>query len=79
MTKNLLIDESQNLEETGVYIGSIILSALQAKSKLSIFEVYDLLRKEINNVNYSNVMDGIVFLHMLGAIKFTAPYIVKIQ
>lgn len=79
MTKKLLIDESQNLEETGVYIGSILLKVLHKKSKISIFDVYDLLRKEINNVNYSNVMDGIVFLHMIGAIKFTAPYIVKIQ
>jgi hypothetical protein len=79
MSKKLLIDESQNLEETGVYIGAIILKALQKKSKVSIFDVYDLLRREIDNVNYSNVMDGIVFLHMLGAIKFTAPYIVKVQ
>lgn len=79
MSTRLLIEENQNLEESGVYIGCLILEALQKHDKISIFDLYDLLRKKIDNVNYSNAMDGLVFLRMIGAIKFTAPYIVKIQ
>lgn len=79
MSTKLLIEENQNLEESGVYIGYLILEALQKHDKISIFDLYDLLRKNIDNVNYSNAMDGLIFLQMLGAIKFSAPYVVKIQ
>ena len=79
MSTKLLIEENQTLQESGVYIGYVILEALQKNEKVSIFDLYDLLRKRIDNVNYSNTMDGLVFLHMIGAVKFTAPYVVKIQ
>ena len=79
MSNALLIQENNRLDETGVYIGALVLEQLAKKSSLSIFDLYELLRKKVDNVNYSNTMDGLVFLHMIGAIEFRAPYIIKIQ
>ena len=79
MKGKLLIEETQQLNETGVYIGSVILEQLYRKNQISIFDLYEIIRKKVDNVNYSNTMDGLVFLHMIGAIDFRAPYIIKIQ
>jgi len=75
---NLLIEENKNLEESGVYIGYLILAELEKSSKISIFDLYGLVRKKVENVNYSNTMDGLLFLRMLGLIEFKAPYITKL-
>lgn len=77
--KNLLIAENSKLSESGVYIAYIILDAISKKERISVFELYDLLKKRMDNVNYTNVMDALSFLRMIGLIKFNAPYFSKLQ
>lgn len=75
---SLLIEENKNLDESGVYIGYLILAELERSDKISIFDLYGLVRKKVENVNYINTMNGLLFLRMLGLIDFKAPYITRL-
>ncbi len=77
--KSLLIEENPNLTESGVYIAFIILDELAKSERISIFDIYSLLRKHLDNVNYTNVMDALSFLKMLNLIRFNAPYFSKVE
>lgn len=74
----LLIEENARLTESGVYIAFVILEAVTKKDRVSIFDMYEIIKKKIEFVNYANVMDALLFLRMLGLIKFNAPYFSKV-
>jgi len=77
--KNLLLEENPKLQESGVYIAYLILHRLNAHDRLSIFDLYQFLRKKIDNVNYANTMDALTFLKMVNLIDFKAPYFTKVK
>jgi len=77
--KNLLLEENPRLQESGVYIAYLILERLGTQERLSIFDLYQFLRKKIDNVNYANTMDALTFLKMVNLIDFRAPYFVRVK
>ena len=76
---HLLIEENANLTDSGVFVGFLVMKELIKKDRLSIFELYDVLKNKIHNFNYQNVMDGLVFLKESGLIDFRKPYIYRVK
>ena len=76
---DLLIEENVNLTDSGIFVGYIIMKELKDREKLSIFDLYDVLRAKVTNFNYQNVMNGLVFLNECGLIEFKKPYLHKVK
>jgi len=74
--KVLLINDSENVKSSIVYVGFLILKELeQSNSKrISIYKIADILRK--NSISHSRQLTlALTFLYSLGLIKFEEPYI----
>lgn len=71
-----LINDSENVKSSIVYVGFLILKELeQSNSKrISIYKIADILRK--NSISHSRQLTlALTFLYSLGLIKFEEPYI----
>lgn len=75
MKKGLLVSYDQTLKNSSLYLGYVILESIQKTKKITIFELYDLLKKEDRNFNYTNMIYALMFLYMNDLVCFTEPYI----
>lgn len=75
MKKGLLVSYDQALKNSSLYLGYLILESLKKQNKISIFDLYDLLKKEDRNFNYTNVVYALMFLYMNDLVYFSEPYI----
>jgi len=71
---NFLLNESLDLKSSSVYIGYVILQELQRKEKVSILDLYGVIKRRVGAVSYQNTMNSLVFLRMCGLVEFKAPY-----
>lgn len=69
----MLISKNENIKESFVYVGSLVLKLAKQKkcNKLSIFEYL----KKFNITHYRQVIFGLLFLYSTGIIEFKEPYI----
>ena len=72
----MLISKNENIKESFVYVGSLVLKLAKQKkrNKLSIFEIFEHLKK-FNITHYRQVIFGLLFLHSTGIIEFKEPYV----
>lgn len=73
--KNSLISPEQDIHLSSVYIGFLVLKLLKCKDSITIFELYSVLRKEVDVVNFRMMICALSFLFMSGLIYFNKPYI----
>lgn len=72
-----LISKDENIKKSVLYIGYIILSQLKKENKISIYKMYDVLKKEeINNTR--QIMFSLIFLYENGIIDFKELYICRV-
>jgi hypothetical protein len=74
MQNDLFFGENEDLDKSSVYLGMRILNVLEKSKKLTIYEVFDFLRGRYPDVNYSNVMNALVFLYLTDIVCFKKPY-----
>lgn len=77
--KNSIISPEQLPKQTTVYLGFVLLRELSRHEKLSIFQMYSIIRKKAKIFNYGAVISALVFLYSLGLIDFNAPYIYRLK
>lgn len=72
----MLISAEQNLKHTSVYTGFLLMKVLKKRRKITIFELYSVVKAELKILNYKNTIFALIFLHMNGLVTFDEPYIV---
>lgn len=78
-TTKLLISHEQDVRDSSIFAGYLILKSLKAKDKMSIFDLYQTLKTKDRGFTYSNAMYALVFLYMNGLIDFDEPHIYRIK
>lgn len=76
MKKLALVEDSENIKSSAVYIGYLILKEIKKSGaeKVSIYKVSDTLKK--NDISHSRqLIFGLLFLYSLGMVKFEEPYL----
>jgi hypothetical protein len=79
MTSNILISQDQDIKDSSVYAGYLVLKELKNQERISIFDLYEILKQSGRQFNYSNSMYALIFLYMNGLIDFDEPYIYRIK
>ena len=71
-----LISKDENIKNSIVYLGYIILKELSEKSekKMSIYDVANVLKKH-NMLNNNQLIYSLMFLYSADIIDFSEPYI----
>lgn len=77
-TANLVSNE-QDVRDSSVYAGYLILRQLKTKERISIFELYEILQTKDRSFVYSNAIYALIFLYMNGLIDFDEPYIYRVR
>lgn len=74
-----LVSKDESLATSMVHIGYIVLQELEAsgQSRMSLASVMHALKKK-KIVQYRPIMFALLFLHLVGAIDFDAPYIYRV-
>lgn len=72
-----LVSKDENIEQSCVYIGYIILTKLQTEEKISIYKVYEILKKR-KITNTRQIMFSLMFLYENNIIDFKEPYICRV-
>lgn len=77
---NNLITKDEDIKTTPVYIGYLILKILkkQKSDKISIYELIEKLKIELKVVHYKQIVLALSFLHTVGVVDFSEPYIYKL-
>ncbi len=78
-TSKLLISHEQDVRDSSIYAGYLILKNLKEGEKMSIFDLHQTLKTKDRGFTYSNAMYALVFLHMNGLVDFDEPYIYRIK
>lgn len=76
MKKLALVEDSENIKSSAVYIGYLVLKEIKKNGaeKVSIYKVSDTLKK--NGISHSRqLIFGLLFLYSLGMVKFEEPYL----
>jgi hypothetical protein len=74
-----LVSKDEMLSTSMVYIGYLVLKELDSATDRRVsltFIMSHLKKKKINQ--YRPIMFALIFLHVIGAIEFSAPYIYKV-
>jgi hypothetical protein len=79
MTNKILISQEQDIRDSSVYAGYLVLKELKNEERISIFDLYDVLKGNGRQFNYSNSMYALIFLYMNGLIDFDEPYIYRLK
>ena len=74
-----LISPEQDIQKSPVYIGFVILKMFKEKDRVSIFDLYRKVKKDIGYVPYNNTIYALCFLYSLNIIYFRSPYVYKIS
>lgn len=77
--KKSLISQEQDVRDSSVYAGYLILKELKKVERMSIFDLHQALRTKDRGFTYSNAMYALIFLHMNGLIDFDEPYIYRLK
>lgn len=72
----MLISKDENIKNSIVYIGYLILKELEKNKQVSIFNITKMLKKT-NNINYRQLTFSLLFLYSSGIINFEGVYISK--
>lgn len=72
----MLISKDENIKNSIVYIGYLILKELEKKEQVSVFNITKMLKKT-NNINYRQLTFSLLFLYSSGIINFEGIYITK--
>lgn len=72
----MLISKDENIKNSIVYIGYLILKELEKNKQVSIFNITKMLKKT-NNINYRQLTFSLLFLYSSGIINFEGVYITK--
>lgn len=78
-SKKSLVSPEQQLKSSSVYIGYLILKSMEERQKMSIFDVFEAVKKANKIFNYNAAMQALFFLFMSGLIDFDAPYIYRMK
>ena len=78
-TKKLLISQEQDIRDSSVYAGYLILKELKGKERMSIFDLHQTLKTRDRGFTYSNAIYALVFLYMNGLVDFDEPYIYSLK
>ena len=75
----MLISKDENIKNSAVYVGSLILQQFKKsnKSKITIFEIAENLRKQ-DIISYRHIVFALMFLYSTKIIDFKEPYIYKL-
>ncbi len=73
-----LISKDENIQQSAIYIGYIILLQLKKEEKISIYKMYNILKKR-QITNTRQIMFSLVFLYENNIIDFKEPYICKVS
>lgn len=73
-----LISKDENIQQSAIYIGYIILLQLKKEEKISIYKMYNILKKR-QITNTRQIMFSLVFLYENDIIDFKEPYICKVS
>lgn len=74
----MLISKDENIKNSIVYIGYLILRELEKNQQVSIFNITKMLKKT-NNINYRQLTFSLLFLYSSGIINFEGVYITKYE
>lgn len=72
----MLISKDENIKNSIVYIGYLILKELNRNKQVSIFNITKMLKKT-NKINYRQLTFSLLFLYSSGIINFEGVYITK--
>ncbi len=78
-TKKLLISQEQDVRDSSVYAGYLILKELKKAERMSIFDLHQALKTKDRGFTYSNAMYALIFLYMNGLVDFDEPYIYRLK
>lgn len=78
-TNRLLISKEQDVRDSSVYAGYLILKDLKKGERMSIFDLHQTLKTRDRNFTYSNAMYALIFLYMNGLVDFDEPYIYRLK
>jgi hypothetical protein len=78
VNKPLLLP-NQNPKSSSVYSGYLILNMLKKSERISIFDLYEVLKGKDRSINYTNTIYALIFLHMSGLVDFNEPYVDRIK
>lgn len=74
----MLVSKYEDIRKSIPYLGYLVLKKLQKDNELSIYDIFDLYKK--NGVtNYRQIIFPLIFLNSLGLIEFDEPNIRKIE
>lgn len=75
----MIVSKDENLKDSMPYIGCLILRVLKNRKdcKITFLDLLAELRKQ-NITRYRPILFGLTFLHTIGAIDFTAPYVTSL-
>lgn len=77
--KKLLISQEQDIKDSSVYAGYLILKKLKENDRMSIFDLHQTLKGKDRSFSYSNAMYALIFLYMSGLIDFDEPYVCRVK
>lgn len=75
----LLISHEQDVRDSSVYAGYLILKKLKEGERMSIFDLHQTLKTKDRSFTYSNAMYALIFLYMNGLVDFDEPYIYRLK
>ena len=78
-TQKLLISHEQDVKDSSVYAGYLILKNLKKGERMSIFDLHQTLKAKDRSFSYSNAMYALIFLYMNGLIDFDEPYVCRVK
>ncbi len=71
----LLMSTEQHPKQSSVFIGYIILKELSKKKRISIFELYQLIKQDTEVFNSKSLSSALIFLYINDLILFNKPFI----
>lgn len=79
LNKNLLVSPEQSVRLSTVYTGYIILKFLKNRERMTIFDIYSLIKKQNQNFHFKNAIQSLIFLYLNGLVEFNSPYIYNLK
>lgn len=75
MKTDLFLAENEDLKLSSLYLGYEVLKLFKNKERITIYDLFGSMQKKHPELNHSNFMNSLTFLHMAGIVEFKKPYI----
>ena len=72
----MLISKDENIKNSIIYIGFLILKELEKQKQVSIFKISQMLKK-VSSISYRQLTFSLMFLYASGIINFDGVYVEK--